>query len=538
MQPHLAFEADGDKEKGGRPSRASSTSCFGERAAVLAALVLAAIFCLCAALGSSLMSTGWYCFLLALTLLSSAVPLRRALEGGGKHRIAMRLVLTLFAMASLVSSVASAANACGVFKHEVADAVLSCLVTLAGAALAVLIGWTRSHRRPPSRAFRSVASDGKLARSSSQPSPSVKRRCVGGCGLGCGRTCSACCSYTWLTLALALAVLAAWHAAAKASYATRPTMPGVLVEAPNAPATHIYCEGTNASLPTVLYLNGFYGSSLDPAWLRREPSIAASGVRFCSIDRPGAGWSEYGRQYHFGHAARYMRDAMRAELAAGRMGGRVVVVFHSLGGYVAPALAYELRNDPQLALVGAVAADAMTPSWEEWDTPKAAAECSIGAGIDCGAWEGCGFWRMTRVFEPSGLLRLLLIGGFGGFDTSIRALPADVQADYIANVMQPKQFQNVLAEGSAMRVNCGYAKQGEAHLAAAAARAFEVLVVPDGLNLTGIVGATRVEVLPLPCHPPDSAGPSCHQSVVLDREYSKAVSRAVMRVVSATVESA
>ena len=81
------------------------------------------------------------------------------------------------------------------------------------------------------------------------------------------------------------------------------------------------------------------------------------------------------------------------------------------------------------ALVGAVGADAMSPTWLSWDTQRSPAECSPTLATSCAAWGECSFWRLVRLAEPSGIVRLLYQAGVGGFDTSVRAFPQDVRSD-------------------------------------------------------------------------------------------------------------
>jgi len=488
---------------------------------LLVAAALIVIFLAIAFVSASTVSTGWFCLMLALMIISVAAPLHQAVENRG-HRNAMVVIFTAFALASLAACIACAVNASVVYDSQKADAVLSCLVALINTAFGlwtVLALWLH---RPLQVQVANEASPAEPKRLRS------KRMRDSACCL--------CCSYVLLVVALTLSLLAAWHAAAKAAHPVRSTKPGKLVQAADGPTVHIFCGGSNASLPTVVYLNGMYGSSLDSMWLRRDSAIMDSDVRFCAIERPGGGWSERNTNVHYGEVASYIHDALRSEHAAGNVGDRLVIVFHSLGGYIAPALAYQLREDPDLRIVGAVAADALSPGWKSWDTPRPESECSMDASIDCRKWEGCLFWRMCKTLEPSGLLRLLLVGGVGGFDVSIRSLPPDVQDDYVANVMKPNQMDYILDEGSSLARNCGYAKRGEQYLANASSAAFEVLVVPeeDAINITRIAGATRVEVLPVPCHPSGVTGPSCHQSMILHKDYSEAARQAVARVLLAT----
>jgi hypothetical protein len=99
--------------------------------------------------------------------------------------------------------------------------------------------------------------------------------------------------------------------------------------------------------------------------------------------------------------------------------------------------------------------------------------------------------------------------------------------------MKPNYFDYILTEGSAWGRNCGFAKLGEGMLAAPSVRRFELVVMSSGLNLTGLVGATHVDVRPYQCRAQGVKGPSCHQSIMLDGEVSKPVVEALMRVVQA-----
>ena len=215
--------------------------------------------------------------------------------------------------------------------------------------------------------------------------------------------------------------------------------------------------------------------------MRRHTDVVSSGVRFCSIDRPGGGWSEPDPSAtDFGVVAGYTHEAMTAMQAAGKIGSKIVLLFHSLGGctpmprlegavslthLTAPhltspppspsgstlpppppradhalALAEQLKSDSSFEIVGAVAADALSPSWHSWKTPTTAATCSTSAPIDCAGWRECSFWRLVRFAEPSGLVRLLYASGVGGFDSSIKAFPVDTQSIYLANAMKPNYF--------------------------------------------------------------------------------------------------
>ena len=111
-----------------------------------------------------------------------------------------------------------------------------------------------------------------------------------------GRQCAFCCSCAGLPILMLLVALGTWHACSKAAYLNMPP-PGVLVKTASGLSVHLYCEGgeggyVNQSMPTVLFLHGHLGSSLDWTWLKRKSELQHSGSQLCSIDRPGYGWSE------------------------------------------------------------------------------------------------------------------------------------------------------------------------------------------------------------------------------------------------------
>jgi len=259
----------------------------------------------------------------------------------------------------------------------------------------------------------------------------------------------------------------------------------------------VHCDapGTyDASLnATVLFLHGFLGSSNDGAWVRRDAAFRAAGVRYCSLDRPGYGWSENyamgphggpdAAASHFGRVA----EMTAAALAAHGVRGRAVLLFHSLGAFHALALAALLRERALageggggLEVMSAVAVDAVTPLWSKWNvqTTDLATLCDVGAAVVPTHW----FWTTMRLLRPSGIPRLALAAGFGGFDALIGMYPPDIGPAARAYSMRRKFFDAVSTELSLWRVNCGHARRGEA--AFAALRSLETIVVPAGLNLT------------------------------------------------------
>lgn len=504
--------------KTGKAARSCWTA-YPRRTVLLPATLGVLVFVLLGVVGGVLLSTCWFVLILALQLYATWSPMTHFLEGGN-HRTVLITHSVSYGLLGFMAFIGLCVNASTTSGIYAFDSALSGIVAISISAVAtstLLVIFSDSSS--------SDVEEGTTTSSSIDVKPKTPK-------IPCRKCCS-CCSYCTLLFLYLLTGMATWHACMKASQPPS-TAPGDRIRVKDGPAMHIYCEGSNDNLPTVVSLNGIYGSSLDSVWIRRHPLVVSSKVRFCSIDRPGAGWSEpWPSAVDFGQVARYTREALEAAKSAGKAGRDLVLLMHSLGGYHGLALAKELAHANELRIVGAVSADAMSPSWGRWDMPRPAAECSPTLQPSCSGWRECSFWRLVRLVEPTGIVRLLYVSGVGGFDTSVRALPEDIQATYLANAMKPSYLDYILTEGSAWGRNCGFAKLGESELTNPSVKRFEVVVVPDGVNLTALVGATHLDVLPYNCRPSGQTGPSCHQSVVLDSAVSDHTAKALMRVVNA-----
>lgn len=68
-------------------------------------------------------------------------------------------------------------------------------------------------------------------------------------------------------------------------------------------------------------------------WVRRHPDVQAAGLRFCSLDRPGYGFSRADpaplADQHFGRVAKLTAGVLEAQ----GVEGNLILVYHSLGGY-------------------------------------------------------------------------------------------------------------------------------------------------------------------------------------------------------------
>ena len=158
-------------------------------------------------------------------------------------------------------------------------------------------------------------------------------------------------------------------------------------------------------------------------------------------------------------------------------------MFHSLGGYHAGAFAAALAADltPAFSIVGAVAIDAMSPYWSAWDTPIPEASCSPDHALESGD-SAIPFWRMVRDAEPTGLVRILYVSGYGGYDEVVKWFPPSVQSAMLANAMRPKYPRTILLERARWSINCGFARPGVGIFASVTR--MELITATGGLNNT------------------------------------------------------
>lgn len=112
---------------------------------------------------------------------------------------------------------------------------------------------------------------------------------------------------------------------------------------------HLYCQGQGA--PTVLFESGLGGVGLE--WMGVLEKVARQ-VRACYYDRAGYGWSEAGP---LPRTAVREAGELAALLDAAAIRGRVLLVAHSYGGYVAQVFA---RQRPA-RVAGLVLVDASHP---------------------------------------------------------------------------------------------------------------------------------------------------------------------------------
>ncbi len=340
------------------------------------------------------------------------------------------------------------------------------------------------------------------------------------------RTCSCpcCCSTFLLGLVVFLASVSLWHTCSKADgLLTTNLPPGRLVKTSHGPPMHIWCddEGKNKSAPTVVFLHGFLGGCLDPTWVRRDPEFLKTGLRFCSLDRPGYGYSpgydSWDTERHFGRVAKLTQETLHAAKVTD-----AILLFHSLGGYHALALAKQVEDDPDIHILGGVAIDALAPQWARENKRRPSTHCAVDAPLAPADW----FWSGVQKVEPSGLPRLMYATGFNGYDTLVRMLPEDIGPKYLANDMLPRYFQAVVDESRRWAQNCGYAKAGES--AMKKFKRLDVIVVPDGVNVPQyslLNNNSNVVILEGPKGNP-------HAGVLLDKAWAPKVAKVLIDVIN------
>ena len=313
--------------------------------------------------------------------------------------------------------------------------------------------------------------------------------------------------------------------------------PGALVPPSTGssdPTLHLYCssERHNTSLPTVVFLHGYGGSSRDVHSVRSDPRVAASGLRLCSLDRPGYGWSEgYARMPEDDRQFKHIADLTLDVLAAEKITGDLVLMFHSLGGYHALSLAaaiYERKTtvkkgSPSWRVRGMVAVDAMTPEWSDYQKPRPKDECNSALPPGPTGW----FWPAVRVVTPTGLPRLLYETGYGGYSDSV-GLYGELANTMLNLNLRRKYMDSRIAESARWGINCGYALRGQKALQDADTNeyvALEVLVAIHGINLTEFSAiasnstAVNVELIDLTGN--FSGSVSQHQALMLSEQASR-----------------
>lgn len=185
----------------------------------------------------------------------------------------------------------------------------------------------------------------------------------------------------------ALAISAGYQAADSRRSAKKYPPPGRMVDV-GGYRLHFDCVG-NAE-PTVVLDAG--GGSFSLGWVALQPALAAAtGLRVCSYDRAGLGWSDDSPgPYSIAEDV----DALHRGLTALGVKGELVLVGHSYGGFLARLYASRFPGE----VAGLVLVDPNTTPFFDRQ-PKVLEEVHMQS-------------RMLRVAAPLGLVRLFASGEF------------------------------------------------------------------------------------------------------------------------------
>lgn len=337
------------------------------------------------------------------------------------------------------------------------------------------------------------------------------------------RRCCCCCGFPFLII---LCFLAMWSTLCEPEYLE--AYPGLRVETPGNPTIHVHCSTDyDAALPTVVFLHGWTGSGNDAEWVRRHPDFLATKLRFCSLDRPGYGWSDpypAGNEHkHFGFVAKVTEAVLRKQ----GVRGDVIMLFHSLGGYHTMAFLHHVKEVSEfkdIRILGGVAVDAMAPDWLQHDVPRPAASCSPAA-----PFEGGPLWPTFRILSATGVVRILYSSGFGGFNIAVLMYPADLTDKVSAYSMRRIFYDSVIVEDQRWSINCGYAIRGQA--AMADLLALEVISLPGGLDMANFALMNNRSRLIVTPGPPEAQ----HSGIMLHHDYAPILVDSLVRVINTTL---
>lgn len=280
-------------------------------------IILSLIFTLLWSLNTNVLTTGLFLGMLSLVTLSATVILNdmelntHASKKDGKntcclttstHHLIIITLIVIICIIFFVSSIVLFVGASKEWPKYVLDQALAGIVALGAVAACALF-------------LKGIHESWKIH---------SKREQKTGCWTCCCATCGV------PTIAICMVVIL-WNSSMNASTMVL-VPPGILVKTENGPTLHLYCTPSlktsdnsggsstrteyNKTLPTVLFLHGYGGSSLDAQGVREAPKFIESGARICSIDRPGYGWSQgyqstSNDQQHFGYVAELTLEVLK-----------------------------------------------------------------------------------------------------------------------------------------------------------------------------------------------------------------------------------
>lgn len=211
----------------------------------------------------------------------------------------------------------------------------------------------------------------------------------------------------WPVTALGLGAL--YQAVGSASDAARYPPPGQRFDV-NGLHLHVWCSGPQpVAGPRVVLESGLGAPGL--LWIRVQTALADAGIRVCSYDRPGYGWSDPAGEPW---TPEQQADSLRTLLAAAGEAPPYVLVGHSLGGILIREFAQ--RHPAETA--GLVLVDARHEDFFERMPPEYLS----------GDQENLNRARWLQVMTPLGMTRLAgTLGQLDAFEDYLAPLPDEAE---------------------------------------------------------------------------------------------------------------
>jgi pimeloyl-ACP methyl ester carboxylesterase len=236
---------------------------------------------------------------------------------------------------------------------------------------------------------------------------------------------------------------ATWNAIRDARDRARFAPPGQRVDVGGL-RLHLHCTGPSTGQPTVILESGFNFPAL--AWRRVQPELA-KGLRVCSYDRAGLGYSDPERT-RTPQTAAGMAQRLHTLLERAGVRRPLLLVGHSNGGYVVRSYYAQFPGD----VVGAVLVDSSNehmdehfvgPNWEEEHRADQKQE-----------WNKLWQWQVLRFF---GGLRFILSRKVG--DPGLH-FPRELVDETVFMINQPHAQATMLSEADGIPATCAEMRAG------------------------------------------------------------------------------
>lgn len=244
---------------------------------------------------------------------------------------------------------------------------------------------------------------------------------------------------------------AAWNASRDMRDRARFLPPGRLVDVGGL-RLHLHCSGPetgqatgqSTGQPTVILESGFNFPSL--AWRHVQPVLAKQ-LRVCSYDRAGLGYSDPDATRTAQTSAR-MAQRLHTLLERAGVGGKLVLVGHSNGGYVVRSYFAQFPAD----VVGAVLVDSSNEHMDEhfagpnWEPEHVADQKK--------EWRRLWMWQALRFFGGLRLLLSMKVGSPG------LHFPPELLEETLYLINQPGAHPTMLAEADGIPESCAEMRSG------------------------------------------------------------------------------